>query len=139
MSKLLKRAKVKLHNAQNNYHQIAIDDAYLDDCCYNLQQSIEMTLKYIVEMYGESYTANHDIRAQLNKLKKLCTDLPHSAELSMMAVTLNSWEAESRYKDSFFSTIDEINMAMQYAEDLISFAENLVKETKNPIDKIDTF
>ena len=70
MSKLYERALVKLENAENGYKKISQNDAYLDDCCYNLQQSIEMMLKYCVEMSGESYVENHDIRAQINKLDK---------------------------------------------------------------------
>lgn len=38
MSKLLRRAKVKLQNVENNYAKIGVDDAYLDDCCYNLHK-----------------------------------------------------------------------------------------------------
>ena len=55
MSKLLERAKVKLENAQNDYDKIQKSDAYLDDCCFNLQQAIEFTLKYIVEMNFASF------------------------------------------------------------------------------------
>lgn len=47
MSKLLERAKVKRENAENSYKKIQLNDAYLDDCCYNLQQAVEMTLKYL--------------------------------------------------------------------------------------------
>ena len=42
---------------------MALDDAYIDECCFNLQQVVEFTLKYIVEMSGEEYIENHDIRA----------------------------------------------------------------------------
>lgn len=122
MSKLLNRAKVKLHNALRDYDEIAQDDAYLDDCCYNLQQAIEMSLKFIVEMHGEAYVLNHDIRAQLNKLDNLGVNIPHHSELRNMAVTLNSWEAESRYKDSFLAAIEDIDAAKTYAIDLIRYA-----------------
>ena len=131
MSKLLKRAKVKLHNALHNYHLIAEDDAYLDDCCYNLQQAMELALKFLVEIHGEPYIRNHDLRAQLNKLNMLGVEVPYYEEISRMAATLNSWEAESRYKDSFSALIDEIDAAAEYAKALISFAENKVKEIES--------
>jgi HEPN domain-containing protein len=54
MSKLLARAKAKRTNAENNYNYMSIDDAYIDECCFNLQQAIEFSLKYLVEMYGEN-------------------------------------------------------------------------------------
>lgn len=66
MSKLLRRAKTKYNNAQNSFSRIAEDDAYADDCYYNLQQCIEFTLKYLIEVNGKRYVENHDIRAQLN-------------------------------------------------------------------------
>ena len=71
MSKLLARAKAKKYSADNSYNLMSIDDAYIDECCFNLQQAIEFTLKYLVEMSGERYIENHDIRAQINKLKSL--------------------------------------------------------------------
>lgn len=47
MSKLLARAKVDLKNANDDYKRMGTDDAYVDDCCYNLQQAIEKN----VELY----------------------------------------------------------------------------------------
>ena len=76
MSKLLARAKAKRANVINSYQQMSLDDAYIDECCYNLQQGIEFCLKYVVEMLGESYVETHDIRAQLNMLKKLNVEIP---------------------------------------------------------------
>lgn len=55
MSKLLARAKAKRTNVINCYNQISLDDAYIDECCFNLQQGIEFCLKYIVEMSGKIY------------------------------------------------------------------------------------
>lgn len=54
MSKLLARAKAKRTNVINCYNQISLDDAYIDECCFNLKQGIEFCLKYIVEMSGEN-------------------------------------------------------------------------------------
>ena len=71
MSKLLARAKAKKSSAENSYNNMSLDDAYIDECCFNLQQAIEFTLKYLVEMSGERYIENHDIRAQINKLNKI--------------------------------------------------------------------
>lgn len=90
MSKLLKRAIVDLEDANNNYNKIGVDDAYLDKCCYNLQQSIEKTLKFIVEMNGADYVENHDIRAQLNKLQQLNVSVPHAKDLIDYAKSLYS-------------------------------------------------
>lgn len=128
MSKLLARAKVKRVNAENDYHSISLDDAYLDDCCYNLQQSIELGLKYIVELSGENYVENHDVRAQLNVLRNIGVTLPFEDKIRHMAVTLNSWETESRYNDNFMSLIEDIDEARELADIVLSYCDSLVTE-----------
>ena len=126
MSKLLARAKAKRSNVINSYQQMSLDDAYIDECCYNLQQGIEFCLKYVVEMLGESYAETHDIRAQLNILKKLNVEIPCEKELRMLASTLNSWETETRYNDNFVALIEDIDDAIIILDKLISYSEGLV-------------
>jgi len=128
VSKLLARAHVKYRNAEFDFANIASDDAFLDDCCYNLQQCIEFCLKYIVEMQGELYVENHDVRAQLNKLSSLGVELPFFDDIRYMASTLNDWEAESRYNDDFSALFDEVEDARQLAMQLLDYCDGLVKE-----------
>lgn len=128
MSKLLARAKVKRENAEHDYHRLSVDDAFVDDCCYNLQQAIEMSLKYIVEMNGENYVENHDVRAQLNKLRDMEVDFPYARDVRHMAATLNSWQTESRYNDSFVGLIEDIDDARAIADEIIEYCEGLVTE-----------
>ena len=42
MSKLLARAKAKRESANHSYNNMSIDDAYIDECCFNLQQGINL-------------------------------------------------------------------------------------------------
>ena len=128
MSKLLARAKVKYRNALNDYYQLSQDDAYVDDCCYNLQQCIEYCLKYIVELNGENYVENHDVRTQLNKLKELKVKLPFEESIRKNASLLNSWEAESRYNDDFVALIEDINDIKLLAKQIVDYADSLVEE-----------
>jgi len=130
MSKLLERAKIKRINALNDYQNIAVNDAFLDDCCFNLQQGIENTLKYIVEMNGENYIENHDVRAQLNKLSKMNVSLPMEEKIKELASTLNEWKTQSRYNDNFTALIDDIKEAMKLLDDLIEYADKLAVEVK---------
>ena len=127
MSKLLARAKVKRVNAEYDYQNIAIDDAYIDDCCYNLEQTIEFSLKYLIEMNGENYVENHDIRAQMNKLKSIGAFIPCEKELRLYASTINSWEVETRYNDNFTALIDDINDIRIIADEIIDYCDGLVK------------
>lgn len=128
MSKLLARAKIKKFNAENDYRYIDKDDAYIDDLCFNLQQSIEFALKYLVEINGENYIENHDIRAQINKLKSMDAYIPCEKELRMYASTINSWEVETRYNDEFVAIKDDIDDIMKIANELILYCDSLVKE-----------
>lgn len=131
MSKLLARAKVKLINAKNDYYNLSIDDAYADDCCYNLQQTIEYCLKYMVEMNGENYVENHDIRAQLNKLDNLNVKLKCFDDIRHIATTLNDWQTQTRYNDDFIATKQDIDEALAIAEKLISYCDDLVEKFNN--------
>jgi len=128
MSKLLARAKVKRINAENDYAKLDQDDAFLDDCCYNLQQAIELALKYLVELNGENYVENHDIRAQINKLKNIGVNLPFEADLRHLAAIINSWEAESRYNDDFTAILEDIKDVRILADKVIQYCDNLVKK-----------
>ena len=128
MSKLFARAKVKKINADNDFRNLSLDDAFLDDCCYNLQQCIEACLKYIVELNGEEYVENHDVRAQLNKLSALGVNLSCTDKIRSIASTLNSWEVESRYNDNFTALLEDITDAKEIADELLEYCDSLVQE-----------
>lgn len=129
MSKLLKRAKAKKVLAEESYRRISDDDIFLDDCCFNLQQCVEMALKYLIEIHGGTYVKNHDIRAQLNVLNTLQVDVPREKDIRAKASLLNSWEAESRYLDSFLACISDIEEIRKLADDLLGYADTLTSKT----------
>ena len=126
MSKLLARAKAKRFSAENSYNNITIDDAYIDECCFNLQQTIEFCLKYLVEMAGEVYLENHDIRSQINRLKKLNQYIPCEDKLRLLASLINSWEVETRYNDSFTALLEDIDDVRVIADEIIEYCDSLV-------------
>lgn len=126
MSKLLARAKAKKFSADNSYNLMSLDDAYIDECCFNLQQAIEFSLKYLVEISGENYIENHDIRAQMNTLKRLNKYFPCEEKLRLMASTINTWAVETRYNDNFVALLEDIDDAKMIAEKLISYCDEQV-------------
>lgn len=127
MSKLLSRSIVALENATHNYSKISEDDCFLDACCYNLQQSIEFSLKFLVEMIGQHYAENHDIRANLNILNRFEYHPSCELELRNLASTLYSWETESRYKDSFVALIEDVDCAFICARSLLNESKEKIK------------
>ena len=110
-----------------------IDDAYVDECCYNLQQAIEMGLKAVVELNGLDIAENHDLRANLNVLNKNGIKLEMEKDIRSMASTLYSWETEARYKDSFTAVVDDIEDARKIAKNMISYASSLIEEMKEMV------
>lgn len=128
MSKLLSRSKISLEHARTDYLKIDSNDCYLDSCCFHLQQAIEFLLKGIVEMNGERYAENHDIRANLNILNRINVAIPCEKELRNMASTLYSWETESRYKESFIAAIKDIDEVFNIADILTEYIYSQVKK-----------
>ena len=130
MSKLLARAKAKKFNVENSFNFMSLDDAYIDECCFNLQQAIEFSLKYLVEINGENYIENHDIRAQINKLKKMDKSIPCEEKLRLLASTINSWEVETRYNDNFVALYEDIVEVKEIMNQLIAYCESLTSYTE---------
>ena len=130
MSKLLARANAKKFNVDNSFKFISLDDAYVDECCFNLQQAIEFSLKYLVEINGENYVENHDIRAQINKLKKMDKFIPCEEKLRLLASTINSWEVETRYNDNFVALYEDIIEVKEIMNQLITYCESLTSYTE---------
>lgn len=130
MSKLFKRAKVQLSLADDCYRRFSEDDAYVDACCYCLQQSIELSLKYIVELHGEDYAENHDLRANLNKLARMEISIPMVEELRRMSSTLYSWATESRYRDSFIALTTDIDLAREIAISLVDYINSISTQSE---------
>ena len=130
MSKLLNRAKVDIENAKHNLERISHDDVHLDAGCFQVQQAIEKTIKFIVEIHGGNYVQNHDIRANINKLDEMNRPLPEDLKsvLRSKAAQLAAWEATTRYGEDFYSDAQELTEMIALAEKTVEVAESLVQE-----------
>ena len=59
---LFDKAKQNLKVAESIYSTIAInDEAYLNYVGYHIQQALELSIKYMLEMNGVNYPKTHDI------------------------------------------------------------------------------
>ena len=126
MSRLLSRARANYLMAEYIYTRVGEDDVYMDSCCYSLSQTIELALKFIVEMTGNNYAENHDIRANLNILQRASSELPFETELRDKAKLLYEWETESRYKESFVAAYADVDEVRVLAKKVLDFAESLI-------------
>lgn len=131
MSKLLRRAKARFESAKMQYSRISEDDAYLDMCCFDLQQVIEFTLKFIVESNGSKYKVGHNLLLQLADIEQLGIDIPDKSFYLSNASIFNTWETQTRYFDDFTAVISLVDETVHKIPALFEFADSLVKEEKS--------
>lgn len=67
---------------------------------------------------------NHDLNAQLNSLKRLKVYYKVFDAIRDRAYVFNSWETETRYKDSFIALSEDVELAIQICEELIQIIES---------------
>lgn len=124
------------------YHKLAkgittimdSDELYLNSIGYNLQQSVEFAIKYILECNGSEYPNTHILShlykiAKSNNIDLLLTDYIKD-HLEM----LTSWELSTRYildftleKERVFEAIPEVHkylLAVEKKYDIVSYAIN---------------
>lgn len=95
---LFDKAKQNLKVAESIYSTIAInDEAYLNYVGYHIQQALELSIKYMLEMNGVNYPKTHDID-QLIRLANLNNvDLYLNEYIDDHSEMFSLWEARTRY------------------------------------------
>lgn len=125
MSKLLNRAKSALYGANEYRKQISGEDADLDWACFLTHQSIELTLKYWIEMQGSVYKKTHDLNIHAEQLRSLGINNDLLDKVYDNAPILNKWEAQSRYNDTFITVIKLLDDSLNISKKLIEYMEGL--------------
>lgn len=82
------------------------NENFLNICCYHMQQTIELSLKYSLEILGINYIKTHDIRKLLNLIETRFPVFLNS--LIDRADDITAWESKSRYILSFTTTQKDI-------------------------------
>ena len=129
MSKLFSIAKINLDHAAYDYQRLSEDDCYLGDLTLLPSAGHRPVKKGIVELNGEQYAENHDIRANLNILHRMEISIPYEKELRTIANTLYQWETESRYKAPILFTplhVADVEEAFVYARALKDYIEERI-------------
>lgn len=127
MSKLLSRAKVKYSNACIDFSRVNEDDAFLDETCCNLEQCIDMCLKYLLEMNGENLFGTNDVRVLINKLSMCDAKIPYEDRLRSMSNILNDWDIQLTCTGAVEPTLDDVIKVKKIAENLIEYCDKIVK------------
>jgi HEPN domain-containing protein len=115
--------KLARHNfdvAKHLLMEMKNDEMYLRDITYNLQQSVEKTLKAFLEFKGVTVPPTHKLR----KLIQMSRDNGSAAIITKWicenALLLENWEAESRYDLDFFVELGKCQEAVDEIENFLA-------------------
>ena len=95
---LFDKAKQNLRVAESIYSTIAInDEAYLNYVGYHIQQALELSIKYMLEMNGVNYPKTHDIDQLIRLANINNVDLYLNEYIDDHSEMFSLWEARTRY------------------------------------------
>ena len=95
---LLDKANQNLNIANTLYETYRYDDeAYLNYVGYHLQQSVELSLKFCLEINGVEYPKTHDITQLIALINKSEVDIPLTEYIDDHSEMFSLWESRTRY------------------------------------------
>ena len=95
---LFDKAKQNLKVAESIYSTIAInDEAYLNYVGYHIQQALELSIKYMLEMNGVNYPKTHDIDQLIRLANINYVELYLNEYIDDHSEMFSLWEARTRY------------------------------------------
>lgn len=95
---LFDKAKQNLKVAESIYSTIATnDEAYLNYVGYHIQQALELSIKYMLEMNGVNYPKTHDIDQLIRLANINNVDLYLNEYIDDHSEMFSLWEARTRY------------------------------------------
>ncbi len=95
---LFDKAKQNLKVAESIYSTIAInDEAYLNYVGYHIQQALELSIKYMLEMNGVNYPKTHDIDQLIRLANINNVNLYLNEYIDDHSEMFSLWEARTRY------------------------------------------
>lgn len=125
---LLRRAKADLAIAKRNIKLELSDEVEYDIIAYHIQQAIEKTLKFNLEMNGIKYAYTHVILELLSFFDNNNIDYPDWVYNN--AETLTSYGTKTRYGKSLVANKRKMN-------ELIPLAEKYIEDSQPHVDDSD--
>ena len=127
-------AKENLIIAKNIYESFD-DEIMLNYAGYHLQQSVELTLKYILFMNGIDFPKVHSINQLINVFEKndMLDLIPEYIDDNSDMIT--NWESQTRYILDYQISRRKIVKAFPEIENLISNVEEMYKEYVNEFEE----
>jgi HEPN domain-containing protein len=101
------------------------EQGYYEDLCFHAQQAAEKTIKAVYKKHDLTFRYTHDLGELLSDLMDNGIDIPPDVEAAQI-LTAYAWEA--RYPGlSEPVTFEEYQEAVQQADDVVGWAESIVK------------
>ena len=95
---LFDKAKQNLKVAESIYSTIAInDEAHLNYVGYHIQQALELSIKYMLEMNGVNYPKTHDIDQLIRLANINNVELYLNEYIDDHSEMFSLWEARTHY------------------------------------------
>ena len=99
-----------------------------EDLCYQIQQSVEKSLKGLLIYYKVEPEFTHNIEILINNISKF-TDIPDNVKESMK---LTVYAVQTRYPGEYEEiTQEEYENVLRIAKDCLDWTENKIKEEEN--------
>ena len=91
---------------------VSSDEEELNVIAYLLQQSLELSAKYIMEMNGLEYPKSHDIETLHYFASENGVDLFFTEYISDHQEMFSQWESKSRYIVGYLTELSRIDAAI---------------------------
>lgn len=92
------------------------DEEMINLVGYHLQQAIELSLKYTLEMNGVEYPTTHRIEDLIKIAKNNNVDLHINDYIKEHDALLTSWESNTRYIIGYLIELEKIDKAIPQLE-----------------------
>lgn len=139
---LLDKAVQNLNCAKALYNsELVEDEAYLNYVGYHLQQAVELSIKYQLELNGVEYNKTHDIEQLIQLAKASGVELFITDYIDDKAEMFSSWEAKTRYILNYKLEERKVSAALtevdKYISSLINQKDLLFENNLDDIDITD--
>lgn len=124
---LFDKAKQNLKVAESIYSTIAInDEAYLNYVGYHIQQALELSIKYMLEMNGVNYPKTHDIDQLIRLANINNVELYLNEYIDDHSEMFSLWEARTRYILNYRLEKRKIERSLTETKSYLDVIEKLI-------------
>ncbi len=121
---LFTKALENYNLAVNTYNTMGNDEVYLNYVGYNLQQALELCIKYLLEENGVEYKKTHNIDQLIRSAEENGVDLYLTDYIKEHSEMFTEWEGNARY-------IVDYQVAKSKIEHAIENMGSYLEEVKN--------